>query len=271
MEYFLTLYYKMASVILQGTPVELAVSGGGGGGGGVASVAAGTYMANSGTASDVVLNSTLVAGDGIEISAGVLNSVSVNLAAGAGITITPPAGAGDPITIAASGGGGVTAVNGGLGVQVDATAPATPAVSLKFASSAAEFEMMNLNRTGGNNTGPFNFVAPYTGWFVFQPSLEMGQSGLTFPANGYVQFWIADSATPSVPDPNSLVCFTSASESPSTGLGILEDTRNALVYLTSGRTYIPNVQWGAGVDMGAGGGGAADGGAGVYMLPLFSA
>lgn len=107
MEYFLTLYYKMASVILQGTPAELAV-GGGGGGGGVASVAAGTYMSNSGSASAVVLNSTLVAGDGIEISAGVLNSVSVNLAAGAGITITPPASAGAPITIAATGGGAVS-------------------------------------------------------------------------------------------------------------------------------------------------------------------
>jgi hypothetical protein len=101
----------MASVILQGSPAQLAIGGNGGDiSGGVVSVAAGTYMSNSGSASAVVLNSTLVAGDGIEISAGVLNSVSVNLEAGAGITITPPAGAGDPITVASNlvAGAGIT-------------------------------------------------------------------------------------------------------------------------------------------------------------------
>jgi hypothetical protein len=91
----------------------------------------------------------------------------------------------------------------------------------------------------------------------------MGQAGFSFPAGGSVQFWLQQAANP--PDANSLVCFTSAAEAPVAGLGKLEDTRNALVYLTSGLPYTPYVQWGAGVNMGAGGG------ASVYMIPLFAA
>ena len=251
----------MASLILQGTP---AVVEGAGAGGGVQSVTAGTYLINNGSATAVQLASTLTAGDGIEIGAGVVNPISVNLAAGAGIEITPPAAAGDPITIAATGGGGVTAVNGGVGITVNSAVPATPAVALNFSPASAEFDMYQIGRAGAATSGPTNYVAPYTGWFVFQPTLVMGNAGFTFPAGSSIQFWIGQGA---VPDVNSLVCFTSAAQAPAGGgtLGKLEDTRNAVVYLTAGQTYTPSFQWSAGVDMGI------DGGASVYMLPLFAA
>lgn len=254
----------MASVILAGTPAI--VVGVGGGPDGITSVVGGLYTSVDNTVQSApVVNSTLVAGDGIEISAGITQAISANLAAGAGITVTPPVNPGDPITIAATG-GGVTSVTGGVGVAVTG-APATPAVALNFSLAAAENVILTIGPTGIQLTST-TFTAAYTGWYIFQTSIQSGVATFAFPAGSSIQFYIQNAVAPSVPDENSTICYTSASVAPVPALlGFLDDTRIAIVHLGANVEYQAQYQFSAGINLGTDIGAIC---AQASLIPLFA-
>lgn len=202
----------MASVILAGTPAV--VVGVGGGADGITSVVGGLYTSVDTTVpSAPVVNSTLVAGDGILISAGILNGVSANLAAGNGITVTPPVAAGDPITIASSASGSKTTI-GSFG-PTGAIISTTP------------------------------FPVPATGWYLISNKVFASGLGQMWTAgSSYFSYYVEKN---NVADVDSYM--SQYAQLPDGAQLVMQNMR----YYTAGDSIIPYVIWGATPNLGAGG------------------